>query len=140
MLAASGSALITMQNVSIDGQENRAGEHACLSRQPTLARPAASRAKIEESKMRISPHDLRSLAERVEKLGASGYQADPVTADLLWSAAGRLRYRASQMEDSIEDPPEDLPEEAEPRKRPRFTTGLGSALRTKVRRLEAAPE
>jgi hypothetical protein len=83
--------------------------------------------------MKVSPLDLRSLAERVEKLGTSGYQDDPVTADLLWSTAGRLRYRANQMEGPVEDLPEPLPEERVPSKRVRFKTPFGDAIRAKVR-------
>ena len=47
--------------------------------------------------MKILANKLRELAEHVEVLGAQHCQADPVTADLLWSMAGRLRYRANQV-------------------------------------------
>jgi hypothetical protein len=82
--------------------------------------------------MKISCYDLNVLVQRLEKLCTDGFQDDPVTADLLWSIIGRLRYRAGQLASS------DEPEHDEPPKRTPFKARLGDAIRSTVRQREAA--
>src|SRR5260370_9012073 len=68
-----------------------------MSRQPAGAGtpPSSSGPFWAKEKMKILSNNLREMAEHVEALLTKGCQVDPVTADLLWSIAGRLRYPAN---------------------------------------------
>ncbi len=91
--------------------------------------------------MTILFNDLRELADHVAALGTEGCQADPITADLLWSIAGRLRYRANQLqaERDLKVLRQQLDEENTKPPKPR-KLGVGSALRDKIWEIDSKLE
>jgi hypothetical protein len=74
---------------------------------------------------------LCELAHQADVIGSEEYKVDPLTADLVWSVAGRLRHRADQLEpqESLKRQINEESEHMEPLRK----SSIGSAIRERVR-------